>query len=135
MSQKTFDYIKEYVGLDSYNKGLNYTKENVRPWETFKNKIDNSDVYVFNVDSSNSLREYSVTVEVKNNKINYAHCNCPRYYEYDTCKHLAAVLLLYKHMLLEKDVDILSISKNILNQYYKPKTNEIKLKKQMNLEL
>ena len=60
-----------------------------------------------------------------------------QFQSWGTCKHLAACLIHFEKIIfpISPEEKKLLISKQILNEFYMPKTNDIHLKKQLNLEV
>lgn len=129
--------IKEFVGNDSYQKGLHYYEGYVH--YKYCDTIDGADVHYFNVHSEYSYREtYDVEIYYKNKNIVNANCECMQFTSWGTCKHVAACLIQFheKIFTLDPEEKKLFLSKQILNEFYKPKEkNKINLKKQLQLEI
>ena len=80
----TTENIKSYSGLDVFNKGLRYYKQD---------KVRLMDVELLNFEATvNGSDEYIVNVELVGEKI-YGSCTCPYW---TTCKHIVAALLTAK---------------------------------------
>jgi len=128
--------IHEFVGVDSYTKGLQYPKGYVK----YIDKFDFKDIHIhqFQVESERTYDYYDVEIHEKSCRILSATCTCLQYQRVDTCKHIAACLLQYKDDIFVVDPMEKSflISKGILEEFYqKPSSSKIKLKKQLTLEV
>lgn len=128
--------IKKTVGKDAYTKGLQYPKRYVN----FKDKFMEIDtnVYLFSVESERTYDYYDVEIREKKGNIVNFECTCRQYYNFGSCKHIAACLLQYKDDIFESNQveKELRISKDILKQFYqKPTKNKINLKKKLTLEI
>ena len=128
--------IQEYVGNDSFNKGMNYYRGYLN--YNYTDKEGESYIHYFTVASERYYDDnYDVEIECSNKKIISSNCNCMQFQSWGTCKHLAACLIHFEKIIfpISPEEKKLLISKQILNEFYMPKTNDIHLKKQLNLEV
>lgn len=136
--QKLYNYITDELGPSSFIRGLNYNSSYVRLTKTeLKNK--EKDLY-FKVKSERTERHYNIWINtnIKEETIDDYECDCPQFRNYYSCKHVAACALKYEDKLFDEEeysdkIYELSVSSQILDKFYKPKTNIIK--KKLNLEV
>lgn len=129
--------ILDYVGKDSFDKGFRYFKEYIR-----HNYTDEIDVGIFlhsfSVPSEHYYENsYDVEIICKKREIQEAECTCIQFQSWGTCKHIAACMIHFVNILFPMDSEEkkLLLSKQILNEFYKPVKKEIQLKKQLQLEV
>lgn len=130
------DKIREYVGVDSYNKGLRYFKELI-DYE-YSDEMDRISIHYFSVPSEHYYESnYDVEIRCKNREIVSAECSCMQFQSWGTCKHIAACMIHYHEVIfpLDPEEKKLYLSKRILEEFYKPTKNEVRLKKQLHLEV
>ena len=130
--------IKEILNVISksdYNKGLSYPKYYLEYTEHYKELLTN--IHLFEVESERNYDSYEVEIREKKQKIIHTHCTCPQYRISGSCKHIAACLIEYKDYIFSVDHETrkVQISKSILEEFYVPTTQEIKLKKQLNISV
>lgn len=79
----------------------------------------------YKVESESSSRKYNVDVYVENGELTKGTCNCPRYAEARSCKHLAAVIYRYGEEIIKKSKTREQVTNSILNLFYEetPKNN------------
>ena len=136
--QKIYNKISEELGPASFIRGLNYNSSSVR--------LTNTDIYevyknlYFKVKSERKQKYYDVWINtnLETQEIDDYECDCPQFMNYYTCKHIAAAAIKYEEELFDEkeysdDTYKLNISSQILDRFYKPKTNVIK--KRLNLEV
>ncbi len=128
--------IHQFVGADSYTKGLQYPKRYVK----YTDKFDFKDIHIhqFQVESERTYDFYEVEIHERACEVLNATCTCLQYQRVESCKHIAACLLQYKEDIFVVDPLEKSflISKGILEEFYqKPTTRKVKLKKQLTLAL
>ena len=128
--QKVMNYLDEQ---DMY-MGKNYDKNSV----IYNGKIvhGREDIFVFKVrDKFYGFR--NISIGITNNEITKLKCDCRNFKFYRSCEHLGACFhhyfdLIFNISPIEKQLDF---TKEILNKYYQPKKEEVKLKKQLTLEI
>ncbi len=127
--------IRNLVGGNAFIRGKNYLLDYIRYIES--TEIGSITYHEFEVESESSYDYYDVTISERDKKYTYGACSCRAYESTGTCKHIAAVLLNFNELTSDTTPEekSLRISKEILKEFYtKPKSNEIKLKKQLTLE-
>ncbi len=132
---KELQYIKSLVGDDSFLKGRYY-----RGYVHYNNReeLDGMTMHYFTVRSENSYHDfYEVEIHYQNHKVLYNNCTCMQFQNWGTCKHVAACLIHYQEEIFTLDAEEkkLLVSKQILNEFYKPPQKEVHLKKQLSLEV
>jgi len=136
--QKIYNQIEAELGPSSFIRGLNYNSRYVRLTSTELDE-EEKNLY-FRVKSERTERYYDVWINTNiiSEEIEDYECDCPQFMNYYTCKHVAAAAIKYEEELFdEKEYSDqtykLNISSQILDRFYKPKTNVIK--KRLNLEV
>ncbi len=85
------DGWRKYFEDRILERGLDYYESNVvRIYDYSKDHIDAQVA---------GSRIYDVRINIKDSKIQSMYCNCPYFYEYDYCKHLAGVLYYIENYL------------------------------------
>lgn len=128
--------IKDYVGTDSFNKGMRYFKEFIE--YDFSDEMDGIDIHYFIVPSEHYYENnYNVEIQTKNKEIISTECTCMQFQSWGTCKHIAACMIHFREVIFPIDPEErkLILSKQILQEFYKPIKNEVHLKKQLELEV
>ena len=126
------DKIKNIVSKSDIAKGLNYNKSLIKYWDQFSE--DYNDVSHFHVISERNNYYYDVYIEHRNGKIKHVDCDCPQFFNTESCKHIAAVLVNYGHLLFKNNVDPKEASKKIMKVLLENQ-NKSKLKRKLNLEI
>ena len=128
-------YIRDLLGIDSYNKGRRYYSWYV---DLDRNGVRN-DIYFykFSVESERTYRKYAVEVDIKDNEIINYSCDCAQFRGYHTCKHVAAALYKYKGEIKKKLVNPMKLSSMFLNSFKNRKEANVKnnIKEAIKLEL
>lgn len=134
-----YDKVIKICGITDFMKGLNYQANKV--------KLTNMDDDIlrkceFKVNSERTNAVYNVTILVnpEEEEIHDFTCTCPQYMRMDTCKHIAACLLKYEDEIFSEDpIDPinyrLNIGTQILDNFYKPKSTNIKKKVSLEVNL
>lgn len=136
--EKIYNYVTEELGPSSFIRGLNYNARYIRLLKTDIYDGD-KDLY-FKVKSQRIEKYYNVWINtnIDNETIDDYECDCPQFRNYYSCKHVAACALKFEDELFSnKDYSDqtyqLNISSHIIDKFYRPKTNSIK--KRLNLEI
>ncbi len=136
--QKIYNYITDELGPSSFIRGLNYNSSYVRLLKS-QSLGEEKDLY-FKVKSERAEKHYNVWIStnIENETIDDYECDCPQFRNYYSCKHVAACALKYEGELFSSEeyndkTYELSVSTQIIDKFYKPKTNVIK--KKLNLEI
>lgn len=133
-----YDYITEELGPSSFIRGLNY---NARFIKLLKTELDGDkkDLY-FRVKSQRGDFYYNVNIstDINSREFDSYECECPQFYNYYSCKHVAACALKYESELFSdenyNDMSyMLDISSQIIDTFYRPKSSNIR--KRLNLEI
>ena len=85
--------IIRVTGISDYEKGLNYDEDYIK--YVGVTDFQNKKKFQFLVHSESSSSKYLVQVFVDYKHISSTFCTCPRFYQNDTCKHVAACLITY----------------------------------------
>ena len=135
---RLYDKVIRMCGTTDFMKGLNYQANKIKLIKTIDD--ENYRRAYFNITSERISKDYKVEVLVDKDdeSIEDFFCTCPQYEKMDTCKHVAACILKYEDALFnDEEIDEkeyqLNLGSQILNKFYKPKTNNIK--KKLNLEV
>lgn len=133
---KDLDKIREYVGIDSYNKGLRFFREMI-DYE-YSDDMAGISVHYFSVTSEHYYEcNYKVEIQIENHEILSTECTCMQFQSWGNCKHIAACMIHFRELVfpLDPKEKKLYLSKRILDEFYKPIKKEINLKKQIQLEV
>lgn len=128
--------IRDYVGTDSFNKGMHYYSGYIR--YQYTNEVDGVDIHYFIVPSEHYYENnYDVEIGTQDREIVASECTCMQFQSWGNCKHIAACMIHFRDVVFPMDPEEkkLYISKQILNEFYKPIKNEVHLKKQLQLEV
>ncbi len=101
------------LNRNDISKGIAYNKGSIKPTRIIKYD-DNEKIYQFKVKSQRYNYYYDVEVEIKDNEVKYASCDCMQFYEYGSCKHIAACLYHYHNILFE-EINPKKASLNVFN--------------------
>ena len=85
--------ILKAVKKTDYVKGLNYDEDFID--FVGMTAVEKQKRYQFLVKSESSYKKYMVQIEIKEKTVNKTLCTCPQFYEYKSCKHVAACLVCY----------------------------------------
>ena len=97
--------IVNIVGLSDYKKGERYPKYYI---DYNGHEIINGRVYfTFDVESESSYRNYNVSF-YKEGDIIASRCTCPQFYNFNSCKHIAACLCNHGKEIFEFDLEKLA---------------------------
>lgn len=133
-----YNYVSEEFGPSAFIRGLNYNAKYVK---LVKTEIDDDKKELFFKVKSQRVDKYynvNVSTDIEKEVIEDYDCDCPQFYNFYSCKHVAACILKYEDELF-KAVNFddmfykLNISSQIIDEFYKPKSN--KIKKKLNLEV
>lgn len=126
------DTILNEVGKANFIKGQ-YYNGNVEL--VYKCTKPEGILYEFEVSSESfSGSYYNVGVIIDKNKIIKTTCNCPQFYKFHSCKHIAASLIEYEDSIFDSEINSLQISHNILSSFYKENKKSItSVKKELTL--
>ena len=135
------DFLLEEFSRDTVYKGLYYNSSYVKKINNYSpdKKIKTSN---FRVRSERIDYYYTVNIVTRTDydggEIVRYSCTCPQYNKTGECKHIAACMGKYFDELFMFDMDnisdyALAISKDIIDSFYKPKTN--KIRKKLDLEI
>ena len=108
------DKLNTVLTNSDISKGIVYDKKDVRLKRTIVFS-DSEKVFYFNVLSQSNNYYYDVKIGVYDNKVDYIDCDCPRYYEYNSCKHIAACLYHYNEEIFNKVSNPKKASLNVLD--------------------
>ena len=113
-----FDYdVKRYVRNEDYLKGRRFPPYYIK---LYKRQIRNNEIILlYKVESERTYKEYDVVVSTSNHEVVGHSCTCPRYKEYHSCKHVAAVLINHYNDIIKftpKDL-LKSLSMNIIDSF------------------
>ena len=89
--------IIRVTGISDYEKGLNYDEDYIK--YVGVTDFQNKKKFQFLVHSESSSSKYLVQVFVDYKHISSTFCTCPRFYQNDTCKHVAACLITYSNII------------------------------------
>ena len=109
--------IKRYVRNEDYLKGRRFPPYYIK---LYKRQIRNNEIILlYKVESERTYKEYDVVVSTSNHEVVGHSCTCPRYKEYHSCKHVAAVLINnYKDIVRFTSNDLIkNISASIINSF------------------
>ncbi len=129
--------ILHYINYPDYIKGKNY-------YESYVNYINSkkeNDIikHIFTVESERRIYYYNCIIETnKKGDISYLECDCPQFYGYKSCKHLAACLYLYQDSIFKNTVDeneVENITKNIFKYFSDEKSLNKKPKQELTFKL
>lgn len=129
MTEQEMDLqIQNVVSKSDYKKGKKYTSDKIR--FITKSLINNTVYLAFSVNDENWwYYNYKVLIGIQDKKIVHAECNCSYEGQMGSCKHIAAVLEIYKQDIFNVDLNkiIKELSKNVIDQLKKetPNTNKI----------
>ena len=101
------------LNKNDISKGIAYSKGSIKPTRIIKYD-DNEKIYHFKVISQRYNYYYDVEIDIKDNEVEYANCDCMQFYEYDSCKHIAACLYHYHNILFE-EINPKKASLNVFN--------------------
>lgn len=126
--------IKDKLGNDSYLKGKNYVG-NISFYD--RNLTNSLSYFKFYVKSERMFSYYRVEITMDKQNIFSYYCDCHRFGEYGTCKHIAACLINFKDEIFRKPPDEFDISKKILDYFSndKVKTKSVKEKLKLDVEV
>ena len=138
---KLYNNLSRMLGPTAFMRGLNYKSSKVKIIKSEEDYRHASRKLFFKVSSEKAYQTYDVTITIDKNEeelIDYS-CNCPQFKNYLACKHIAAAAIKYEDELFA-DEEIkteeeyaLEISEEILDEFYTPKSN--KIRKKLNLEI
>ena len=95
--------ILEVVSKRDYGKGLEYEEsyiDYVNLTTFFQKKR-----FQFLVESEHSYRKYMVQIEIDGREISDTYCTCPQFQNTNSCKHIAACLIIYSDGILKSSKD------------------------------
>ncbi len=128
--------IRKLVGDLAYIRGKSYDIDSIEYVDV--TNIGTMKYYEFKVKSQSYYDSYEVYVIERNGKITGGTCDCMAYDASGTCKHIAACMQNFNDLVFYNTPEEkgLKVSRNILKEFYdENKSKEIKLKKQLNLEI
>lgn len=128
--------VKDYVGVDSFNKGMRYFSGYIK--YRYTDEVDGVYIHSFLVPSEHYYENnYDVEIQTQKREIVSSECTCMQFQSWGTCKHIAVCMIHFREVIFPMDPEEkkLYISKQILNEFYKPTKNEIHLKKQLQFEV
>lgn len=119
--------ILKVVSISDYKKGMDYEESYIEYINTMS--FLGSKRIQFLVESETSYRKYMVQIEIKNKQITSTSCTCPKFLESDSCKHVAACLLVYSDKIFtfsnaslsQKSLQMLKNLKNEFSQLHSRK--------------
>ena len=125
--------ITKFLYPIDINKGLRYWNSYIE----YNKKEINQDKVIFNykVESESIDITYDVNITFKNGKVKEVDCDCRRFYDADSCKHVAAVLIQRYDEMLKKLLTKEQISEQILSLFYNEGSQTRKVKKELKLEI
>lgn len=133
------DKIRAFVGEDSYQKGKRFSKNDITfDYKDTMTKNNKETIHYFYVKSQHSYHNYRVTITKNNKEILDTDCDCMQFASWGSCKHVAACLIHFQEEMqsFSPENRKLLLSKQILNEFYKPQKKEnLKIKKQLNLAI
>ena len=113
-------------GLRYYSEYIEYDKR-----RTAGDKI----IYTYQVESESTDSFYEVNITYQNGKVKEADCDCMRFYDAGSCKHIAAVLIQRYDEMMKKSLTNEQISEQILSLFYNKNDQTRKIKKELKLEI
>ena len=140
---KLYNNLSRNLGPAAFIRGLNYKSSKVKLIKSEEDFKHDSRKLYFKVSSERTYQTYDVTITATKNEeelIDYA-CNCPQFRNYLACKHIAAAAIKYEDQLfcdeeIKTDEDYaLELSSEILDEFYIPKSNKIKKKLQLEINI
>lgn len=126
--------VADRLGFDSYRKGRNYYKGFIGKLSVYP-LSNGAKYYGARVESERTYTRYSVYIGAKNSNLMDFSCECLRYNEYGTCKHIAAVLLNHYEEIFAKPKDAYQVTEEFLNSFKTVTKAENTIKEQLKLEL
>ncbi|MGI6553533.1 MAG: SWIM zinc finger family protein [Bacillota bacterium] len=122
--------LNRIIDRATYAKGLNYYFEG-RVEELDFDGVDTIRVVVRGTFSYQFLLEIS-----EDGKLTRANCNCPAFYQYEVCKHIAAVIIAMQRSNHERGKKKKRITKMLFNHYTRRSYEEkIPVQLEINLEV
>lgn len=91
--------ILEVVSKSDYEQGLEYD-ENYIEYVNYTNLFQVKR-FQFLVESEHSYRKYMVQIEISGSEISNTYCTCPQFRLTNSCKHIAACLIIYSDRILK----------------------------------
>ena len=138
-----YDFLLYEFDSSNIRKGLQYNNSYIKK----RNSIvydDGTKISMFTVKSERNDDYYFVRVQTKTDEndgelIHYS-CTCPQYHRTGECKHIVGSVIKYFDDIFlfdmtNKDDYQLAISKNIIENFYKPKSNKIRKKIKLEITL
>ena len=128
------DLAYKLFGKDSVSKGLGISKKNISLYDTM-DRGKNDLVHIFKVNSQHMYYYYDVNIITRGDEVISYYCECPKFHNYNTCKHVAACLINYGNLILNNPLSDLDISNNILNIFKNERLGGIRKKVGIDIEL
>ena len=89
--------ILKVVSKRDFSKGLEYN-ENYIEYVSCTNVVREK-IFQFLVESEHTYRKYIDQIDVSQNNIVDTYCTCPQFLTTNSCKHVAACLIVYSDMI------------------------------------
>lgn len=104
--------ISNFVGMDSYLKGMNYPRHYVRYLGNTSSR--NGFKHHFRIYSEHGYGFYDTNFTVKDNEFVAMECNCPQFKSFKSCKHIAAAMIKeYENVI----TDYYELTEEILDKF------------------
>ncbi len=97
--------ILNAVSRLDYHKGMNYEESYVDYINC--TTFENSKRYQFLVESERTYRKYMVQIEMQGANIQKTLCTCEQFQKTDSCKHVAACLIIYSDKIFPPPKDLI----------------------------
>lgn len=128
------DLTVDLLGDDSFNKAMKIDIKDIEYYDTI-DRNRNDLVHIFKVNSKKYYYYYDVNLIVRDNEIISYFCECKQFFNYHTCKHVAACLLNYSHIMFKEPPSPFEISNDILSLFYNKDIVSNKIKEVMGIDI